>query len=193
MTAIVLVGCHGAGKSTLGALLAERLAVPFHDETGRRLAESLRHRPEGVTAADAQQGFDEQVMRLELERDESWALDGLRVVETWHPGNLAYAELRGSRVDDLTRARILRRIQREKTLLVLVHADECVLRARQSEPGDIGFFVEVAMRACTIARRLGMPAPITIDSGVLSPEQAASKVVEALSCQIAGGGASRGS
>jgi shikimate kinase len=50
---IVLTGFMGAGKSTLGALLAEHLGVPFHDSdslieaaTGRRIADLFTHEGE---------------------------------------------------------------------------------------------------------------------------------------------------
>ena len=48
MNGVVLIGARGAGKTTVGAILAERMRLPFRDsdvvvgeETGKTIAELL--------------------------------------------------------------------------------------------------------------------------------------------------------
>lgn len=145
---VALVGGHGAGKSTVGAALAARLGVPFHDEIGRRLAAA---RPEGVTAEHAQEAFDAAVFAEELARDAAWT-DGVRVVETWHPGNLAYAARRSPAV-------VARHLPLDlgPAVVLPVHVSPAVAAARQNEPGDPAFFREVGLAAEAWARALGIP------------------------------------
>lgn len=58
----------------------------------KRLAEDA-----GAHAARRQQDFDDKVILAELARDAKWQ-SGARVVETWHPGNAAYARQRQSQI-----------------------------------------------------------------------------------------------
>ena len=144
---IALVGGHGAGKSTVGAALARALGVPFHDEIGRRLAE---RRPAGVTAAHAQEAFDREVFAEELARDAAWS-GGVRVVETWHPGNLAYAARRSPSVV----ASYLPLALGPAVVIPILVSPE-VAAARQSEPGDPAFFREVGDAAQAWAHDLDL-------------------------------------
>ena len=66
MTTLVLIGPHGAGKTTLGHRLSELLGWPFHDEIGRRL---LAEPDAGEDATCRGLDFDARVLALELERD----------------------------------------------------------------------------------------------------------------------------
>lgn len=167
---IVLLGCHGAGKTTIGSRLAGLLGVPFHDEIGRRLAEDPAHRPPGVTAADRQEAFDAAVFAEELARDAAWEPGLPRIVETWHPGNLAYAECRSPRIVRARWAEIQKARARFAVLGVAFRAPRDVLRARRTEPADIDFFLDVALRAELWAARLGVPVPIAVDTGASDPD-----------------------
>lgn len=150
---IVLVGMHGAGKTTLGRALAATLGVPFHEEIGRRLAEDPRMRPAGRTAEDPQGAFDEAVFREELARDAAWEPGAPRVVETWHPGNLAYAVRRSPDVA----CRLLARFGPAPGVRVLpVRVPVEIAHSRRSEPGDLDFFARVGREAEGWARRLGL-------------------------------------
>ena len=87
----VLLGIHGSGKSALGASLpADKFA--FYPEIGT----ALRIRTTKAVT-EFQELFDERVMEEELERDEQiWIEERRPVVETWHLGNIAFAQARGS-------------------------------------------------------------------------------------------------
>lgn len=101
---LILVGVHGAGKTTLGRALSASLGVPFDQELGRLMRQEALARDPLCDAQADQPWFDEQLWRRELERDtHASALRGQpirRVVETWHIGNAAYAAARHS--DDAT-------------------------------------------------------------------------------------------
>lgn len=140
MTTVVLVGPHGAGKTTLGSELAALTGWTFHDEIGRRLAEDPRARPAGVTPEDAQQQFDDEVFRRERARDLAWSKDQPRIVETWHPGNLAYAACRSPSVCEAWAPRLRRAIDWSRVWVVPVRASVEVLASRRNEPGDLAFF-----------------------------------------------------
>ncbi len=161
---IALVGAHAAGKSTLGSALAAGLGVPFHDEIGRRL---LATRVPGRRAADAQESFDAEVFEAELARDADFT-GPLRVVETWHPGNLAYAARRSPRV-----AARYYGLAFHDALILPVHASVATRRARQNEPGDPHFFEAVGRDAETQALALGLRvlAPV-LNDGALAPSVA---------------------
>lgn len=91
---VVLNGIHGSGKTTLGTLLAESEGVRFYHEIGGELRKLSTD-----NALQSGDSFDREVMRREVGRDvEIHASPGLAVVETWHPGNLAYARIRSPKV-----------------------------------------------------------------------------------------------
>lgn len=152
---LVLLGPHGAGKTTLGQALSRRLAVPFDDEVGRRLAAARR--PTTQTAAAAQPSFDDAVLEEELSRDAARPAGCLRVVETWHPGNLAFTSLRSPERLAAHEARLRPHLHAAEVLVVVLWAPRSVLRARQSEAAPLPFFLKVGRRAERYARRLGLP------------------------------------
>lgn len=76
----------------MGTLLAKRLRVEYHEEIGKALRREAMAIEPGLTAEKSQSEFDTEVFRREVERD--FRPFGGRVVETWHPGNLAFASLR---------------------------------------------------------------------------------------------------
>jgi hypothetical protein len=152
---LVLIGPHGVGKTRLGLALAALLPATFHEELGRRMAEDPTWRSGWATAADPQALFDDALFTAELARDEAWPADTLRIVETWHPGNLAYARLRSPQVADRHRHSVRAAVTAPVLVQPLV-APRCVLARRQSEPGDLDFFLRVGQLATDEARALGL-------------------------------------
>lgn len=160
---IVLIGPHSAGKSTLGRRLAEALGCPFDDELGAALrAEALAIDP-AAHAMAPQSAFDRRVIEAELRRDALAPATARRVIETWHPGNLAYAATRSPEVFAALWPCVAAALAPAAgTVLVqpLTIARATAL-ARLREPGPtpdalVAYFDEVGLLATTLARRLGL-------------------------------------
>lgn len=152
---VVLVGPHGVGKTSLARRLAALLSLPFHEEIGRTLAEDPRWRPSGHTAAMGAERFDGELFRRERARDMS-SLGLARVVETWHPGNLAFARRRSPTVVAAWWPLLQSALAELPVLVQPLVASPETLAARQTEPGDLRFFLEVGLAAQEEAARLGL-------------------------------------
>lgn len=174
MWVITLIGPHGAGKTTIGTLLGARFGVPFDDEIGRRLAEDPSWRPGGVLPSDGQDHFDSAVFEAELERDHR--SQSPRVVETWHPGNLAYASRRSPVATRRFIPAARSSVRRARSAVVVLGASREVLARRQSEPGSLDFFIDVAVGAERWARRLGIPVLARLRTDRSSPEALAHQI-----------------
>lgn len=177
---VVLLGCHGAGKTSLGRALGRELRWPFHEELGRLLAADPGLRPPHGSAEDAQQSFDDAVFSQELRRDLGWAPGSPRLVETWHPGNLAYAHHRGSRIADKMQDEIEKNCAAFSPVVLPVLAPRDVLARRQSEPGDLHFFLSVAGSALAWAERLRIPVLPPVWTHLDTPSALASTVARQL-------------
>lgn len=173
---LALIGAHGAGKTTLGRALAARLDWPFDDEIGARLAADPTRRPQGVTAEDRQEAFDEEVFQEELSRDARRSATAHRIVETWHPGNWAYAEKRSPRVPPRHRSEVRRSVARSRVAAVWVVASPATLALRKSEEGSVSYFSDVGQRARVVAERLGIRAICAICTDERSANDAAEDV-----------------
>jgi hypothetical protein len=184
--AIVFVGPHGAGKTTLGCRVATTLGWPFLHEIGAQLRlEALRADP-NAHALCPQPGFDAQVMRLELARDRE--VQGHRVIETWHPGNLAYAESRSPR--EFKRYRTLARTANGFRVLVQpLRMERATALARLCEPGPspeelVRFFAGVGRRAEELARECGWLVLPALETDERPPGELAAEVVWRVSAAL---------
>ena len=176
---IALVGPHGVGKTTLGRALAALLGLPFHGEVGRALAADPTWRSAGVTAADAAERFDEELFRREAARDDGWR-GASRVIETWHPGNLAFAEQRSPAVALRWRLALQGSVAGERAWVQPLVAPRDTLAARQTEPGPLDFFRRVGLAAALEAGRLGLPCLPLIDTSNGTPDELARQIATRL-------------
>lgn len=88
---IFICGAHCAGKTSLLKALTEKHVL---DRWEFEIGKDLFYKRKLKTATQGK-AFELEVSNLELERD--FALlkaEGLIGIETWHPGNLAYAAIR---------------------------------------------------------------------------------------------------
>jgi len=151
---IALTGPHGVGKTTLGRALAAWLGVPFEGEIGWELAQDPAWRPHGADASSRQVPFDREVFRREIARDLDRADRPIRVVESWHPGNLAYAARRSPGLVDELLPTVQAHVERFPSVVLPLTAARAVLQARQHEPGNLDFFLEVGRDSTAWARTL---------------------------------------
>lgn len=90
---VVLNGIHGSGKSTLGEIMLN-CGYLYFPEIGREVRRKVQY-----TVFEQIEDFDKEVMRQELNRDSIiLGSNGRIAIETWHPGNIAYAMIRNLQV-----------------------------------------------------------------------------------------------
>ena len=129
---VVLVGPHCSGKSTIGRRVADALGWRWDGEIGDRLYEEGR--AEGRPFPD-----DREILEAEQLRDGN----GRRVCESWHPGNLAWAQHRPAQhrptnwpaIVDQTKQAAAAVVAVRPVVYVLVDCDEATRRARRAESG----------------------------------------------------------
>jgi thymidylate kinase len=84
-------GPHASGKTTIIQMLKDHLVADFFEfEIGKELFYL-----EKITTDKVDDSFDSRITIMELERDNTYKdKTGVLVVESWHPGNLAYVIVR---------------------------------------------------------------------------------------------------
>ena len=162
---IVLVGSMGAGKSTAGRLLAERLSLPFID------CDVAIEQSAGCSVAEIFDRFGEQEFRKRERRMIEHLVDG--VVSVIATGG-------GTFVDDRSRAMLNRR-----ALTVWLDAPVAVLSARTDE-GNSRPLLRTADPASSLGRLLAERRPsyrqahVRVDSGAGDPDQLVDAIISAL-------------
>ena len=155
---ILLLGPHGAGKTTLGRALSKHCGWAFHEELGKTLANDPTFRPPSVRACELQPTFDREVFAREMERDflfDAVQREQVRIVETWHPGNFGYAALRSPEVALAMGPYLRERINWSKVVVVPVSATAETLKARKTCPESSTFFLEVARLSLEVSLVFG--------------------------------------
>lgn len=167
---LILIGVHGAGKTTLGKMLAERLNIPFDDELGKRLRTRELRKNLHNHAFTHLSFFDEEIMHLEMLRD--IRAKGPRIVETWHPGNLAFCRERNSTTFERYRSLVSPHLTSlpGRTFIQPLRINREILRKRQSEFAENGvdlrnFFWRVSEATESLAHEFGLQflSPVQTD------------------------------
>lgn len=181
---VVLVGPHGSGKSTLGRRLAEHFQIPFEPELGELHRRAAQQKDLSAHAAQPQVAFDQTLFCAELKRDLERASESACVVETWHPGNLAYAQHRSQEVIEQLLPEVERACERfrERVWVQPLMISAETLRQRQHEPGPSGeafvqFLLDVGASAPSWAQRLGLKQLPVLHTDQLSPDEALAQLL----------------
>lgn len=185
---VVLIGPHGAGKTTVGRLVAAELGCRFEGEIGATLRREALARDPGQHAIASQEAFDEEVFRREIARDDEAVRGRARVIETWHPGNAAYAMGRspGAFGRWLPRLRSAAARSARTTWVQPLRIGRDAAMARLTEPGPdaealLDFFRAVGEAAGHLARAWGLRVLPAIDTDRGTPEEAAAMVLRCCS------------
>ena len=183
---ICFLGPHGVGKTTIGRRLAVRLDAHYRPELGRVLRdEALAISPDAV-ALVCDPRFDERVLSGDLEADGGLGLPARVILETWHPGNLAYAQTRCPEIASLYSSRVRHAaISTAGLVVVPLTASREVLRARLNEPGGtederLDFFGRVADEAVRIAHAWNLSVLPALGTSRLDPQTCVERIVRHL-------------
>lgn len=128
---IVVVGRHAVGKSTICKAF-EKTGYDAYGEIGKELRKEV-----AFEYSDSVPWFDQKVMELEMTRDAK--LQGEInsrpiVIETWHVGNIAFAEQRSPEIAQQYREFLKNHLKTIQPLAVLVDVDDKVFEERASDP-----------------------------------------------------------
>ena len=119
-TIICLLGIHTSGKTTVGEKL-HLLGLPYYLEIGNKLIQTI-----DFSSPKAAEWLDREIMKQELERDDSFLSQEVKsaVVETWHIGNIAYAEIRTPSVANRYKAILKKQLNKFNPLFFYLDISE---------------------------------------------------------------------
>jgi thymidylate kinase len=167
---VVFNGIHGSGKTTVARLAAEKLGARFFCEIGGQLRNEVNY-----NCLESSEPFDQEVIRRELDRDR--ALIGsncLPLVETWHPGNLAYIFTRSPRLAIGYLDKIKNQLNQLDPIIVhLSIAPDTFLRratekvAKDQLPELQAFYQEIERNLFLAYRALGISPIVISNDGAL--------------------------
>ena len=182
---LVMIGCHGSGKTTLGKLIAHQLGWDFCEEIGAKLRRSLQEKDAHQHAAVPNPDFERAVIQSEIERDKGHTYP--RVIETWHPGNLAYARMRSPNEYAALETFVINAIQPylDRTLVIPLYIPFEEFKPRIHEPGPrnnmfYSFLYQIQDDSLLMAQNLGLPFVPQIDTSQDTITQCAAKAIQFL-------------
>jgi dephospho-CoA kinase len=128
---VILNGPQGSGKSSVAKQISSLTGIEYLDEIGAKLRAQS---PD--TCLDSTESFDREVMRQELLRDGNILRNGdalTYLVETWHPGNLAYSMERSPGLIPVYLKEYKKQIEKFQTLHILLLINDDNFRKRIKE------------------------------------------------------------
>lgn len=187
VTTVVFIGAHGSGKTTLGRKLAYKMKSKYHEEIGRLLRKKALAKNKDNHALKSQPDFDKKVIQAELNRDKVSKFS--RIVETWHPGNLAYAYLRSPNIAMMYENTVREKINsiNQKIIVQPLRISVKTIHERLSEPGSndvkatVRFFNRVAKLTEKIAKTMGLTVLKPIYTDVFNEEETLKTAISNLS------------
>ena len=182
---LVMIGCHGSGKTTLGKLIAHQLGWNFCEEIGEKLRRSLQEKDANQHAAVPNPSFDRAVIQSEIDRDKEHTYP--RVIETWHPGNLAYARARSPNEYAALEASVISSIQPylDRTLVIPLYMPFEEFKNRIHEPGPrnnmfYSFLYQIQDDSLLMAQDLGLSFIPRINTAKNTIAQCTAKTIQFL-------------
>jgi len=138
-TIICLLGIHASGKTTIGEKLCS-LGLPYYLEIGKELIRTV-----DFSSPEAALRLDRQIMKDEMERDGSFLSEGVKaaVVETWHIGNIAYAQIRTPSVANSYKALLKEQLNKYNPLFFFLDISDETFRERANRLVPLGIKEDV--------------------------------------------------
>ncbi|MCL1992028.1 MAG: hypothetical protein FWG66_03660 [Spirochaetes bacterium] len=122
-----ICGPHACGKTTVLKRLKQDKNIVFR---GTEVGKDLYYERKFQTG-EVGEDFELEVVELELKRDaEIYSQPGIAGVETWHPGNLAYAAVRNPRILPTLQKMILTSPMLERAFGIWLVIDNSEMRKR---------------------------------------------------------------
>ena len=174
-TIICLLGIHTSGKSTIGERF-QSLGLPYHLEIGKKLIQTV-----DFSSPEAVEWLDREIRKQELERDSSLLLGGtnLAVIETWHVGNIAYAQIRTQSVANQYKAILKEQLSRYNPLFFFLDISDETFRKRANRLVPLGVKEDVFIFYRNIKSNiLSLLKEQNIDYYPIDANQEVDKVVE---------------
>jgi hypothetical protein len=181
---IVLLGLPCSGKSSVGKALQTK---GFHYEGEMATSFMMNGLKVG---SDAPRDFDRVLMKSEFERDANRSSE-FTVIETWHPGNLAYARVRSPEVANEYEGKIAEcfRNYDVRAIYFDLSVEKSQDRAKVAHPAlryDVAFFSKVKIEMETLLKNMNS-AHAVLDSNIpleLLSKQALAFVSPGFSTQV---------
>ncbi|MEX2054365.1 MAG: AAA family ATPase [Candidatus Colwellbacteria bacterium] len=136
---VCLLGIHTSGKTTIGKAL-QSLGLPYYPEIGNELIKTVDfNSPEKVA------WFDGEIMKREIKRDDSFLSEGVdaAVVETWHIGNIAYAQIRTPSVANAYKEVLKERLNKYDPAFFFLDINEETFKERANKLVPLGIEEDV--------------------------------------------------